>query len=113
MNKQLIFRVSLLGLLMAVITLFISGGIERVLWLLLLILSAYLIAKNAGGKYFLHGFLTSLVNCVWVTGVHILFLNTYIQSHAEDFAKMSAMPFSSHPRLMMLIVGPIIGIITG
>jgi uncharacterized membrane protein len=113
MNKSLIFRVSLLGLLMAVLTLFISARIERVLWLLIMILSAYFIAKNAPGRYFLHGFLTSLVNSVWVTGIHILFFNTYFQSHSEQFAAMSSTPLSEHPRVMMLVVGPIIGIVSG
>jgi uncharacterized membrane protein len=113
MNKSLIFRVSLLGLLMAVLTLFISSGTERLLWFLVIILTAYFIAKNAPGRYFLHGFLTSLVNCVWVTGIHILFFNMYFQSHSEQFAAMSSTPLSEHPRVMMLVVGPIIGVVSG
>ena len=61
----------------------------------------------------MHGFLTCLGNCVWVTSAHILLFSTYVAGHAEEMKQMSAGPLSTHPRIMMLIVGPVIGIITG
>jgi hypothetical protein len=113
MNKKLIFRLSLFGLAMAVATVFwIPSSIEPVFWLVIFIVSAYLIAKNCNTNYFLHGFLTSLVNCVWITSAHILFYDTYTANHleeAEAFAKF--MPGS--PRLAMLLTGPVIGLISG
>jgi hypothetical protein len=114
MNKGLIFKLSLFGLIMAFGTVFfIPSKIEPLCWLVIFIICAYLIAKNCKKMYFLHGFLTSLVNCVWVTGVHILLFNTYLAHHPDEASMMSKMPIHDHPRLLMLITGPIIGIVSG
>jgi hypothetical protein len=84
MNWKLIFGLSLFGLAMAVATVYcIPSNIEPILWLVIFLLCAYLIAKNAAGKYFLHGFLVSIVNCIWITGVHIMLSSTYLASHAR------------------------------
>jgi hypothetical protein len=114
MNKSLILMLSLFGLVMAVATVyFLPTKVEPLFWLAIFIVCAYIIAKQASGKYFLHGFLTSLVNCVWITGAHILLFNSYIARHPEQAAMMSKMPMPGSPRLMMLLTGPIIGIISG
>jgi uncharacterized membrane protein (UPF0136 family) len=114
MNWKLIFKLSLLGLAMAILTVyFIPSNIEPVFWLIIFIVCAYLIAKNSSGKYFQHGFMVSLFNCVWVTTFHILLFNTYIENHQQEVQMMSEMPMSAHPRLMMLITGPVVGIISG
>ncbi|HSY76096.1 MAG TPA: hypothetical protein VK890_04525, partial [Bacteroidia bacterium] len=67
MNLKLILALSLFGLFMALATVyFIPSNVENFLWPVIFIICAYLVAKNAPGKYFLHGFLTSLVNCIWI-----------------------------------------------
>ena len=114
MNWKLISALSLLGLFMAVGTVyFISSNIEPFFWIAILLLDAFLIVKFAPGKYFMHGFYTCLGNCIWVTGAHVLLFSTYVAGHAEEMQKMAGGPLSDHPRIMMLIVGPIIGVITG
>lgn len=114
MNTKLIFLLSVFGFLMAIATVaWIPSGVEPLFWLVIFIICAYLIAKNCTGKYFLHGFLVSLVNCVWVTAAHIIFIDTYLSKHPQQVEMMSKMPTSVNPRLMMLITGPIIGIISG
>ena len=114
MNWKLIFGCSLFGLAMAIATVYvIPSNIEWIFWLVIFLLNAYLLAKNAGGKYFLHGFLVSLVNCAWITSAHILLYSTYIVNHPAEAAMQSQMPMPEHPRLMMLIMGPIIGIVSG
>lgn len=114
MNKTVIFLLSLLGLVMAISTVYVIPSlIEPLFWLIIFIISAYIIAKQCKGKYFLHGFYTSLVNCVWVTGVHILLYNDYIARHTEAMAMFSSMPLPHYPRLMMLFTGIVIGIISG
>jgi len=113
-NANLIFRLSLFGLAMAIATVFwIPGNIEMFFWLPIFIFCAYIIAKQAPGKYFLHGFLVSLLNCVWVTSAHVIFYKTYTSHHADELAMMRNMPFPDHPRRMMLLVGPFFGIIFG
>lgn len=114
MNWKLIIGLSLFGLAMAVATVFvIPSKIEPAFWLVIFIACAYLIAKNAPGKFFLHGFVLSLANCVWITSAHILWFNTYIVNHPQEATMSAQMPMPAHPRLMMLITGPMIGIISG
>jgi uncharacterized membrane protein len=91
----------------------ISSNIEPIFWLIIFIACAYYIAKKCSEKYFLHGFLVSLANSVWITTVHILLYDTYIANHPQEAAMMSSLPMPSHPRLMMLITGPIFGVISG
>jgi uncharacterized membrane protein len=92
----------------------IPSNIEPIFWLVIFLVCAYFIAKNAPGKYFLHGFLTSLVNCFWITSAHILLFAHYVTNHAQEMDMSAKMPFmQGQPRQQMLIMGPIIGIISG
>ena len=114
MNWKLIFQLSLFGLAMAFGTVFfISSGIEPICWLIIFVICAYLIAKNCSSRYFLHGFLVSLVNSVWITAAHILLFKTYILNHPREAEMISKMPMPEHPRLMMLFTGPVVGAISG
>ena len=114
MNRKLILLLSLFGLAMAVATVFvIPSNIEPVFWLIIFITCAYFIAKNAPGKYFVHGFVLSLANCVWITAAHVLLFSTYIANHPQEAAMSAKMPMPEHPRMMMLIMGPAIGIVSG
>jgi hypothetical protein len=114
MDWKLIFQLSLFALAMGVATVFlIPSNIEPLLWLPIFIVCAYIIAKRSPGKPFLHGFLLGLVNCVWVTGAHILFASTYLANHAKEAAMMTQMPMPDSPRLMMAMFGPLVGVISG
>ncbi len=114
MNWNLIFNLSLFGLFMAVATVyFIPSNLEPFCWLAIFVVCAYIIAKYCRTHYFFHGFLVSLVNSVWITGIHILLLNNYATKHGKEMEMMSKMPLSNHPRIMMLITGPIVGVISG
>lgn len=115
MNWKIIFQLSVFGLIMAVATIsLIPEKAEPVFWIAIFIFCAYIIAKVVGRKYFLHGFFVSLVNCIWVTAAHIIFYSTYIANH-PSMAKMSEEHplLPTHPRLAMLIMGPVVGIICG
>jgi hypothetical protein len=111
---KLILSLSLFGLAMGIATVFvIPSKIEPICWLLIFIVCAYVIAKRAPGKPFLHGFLVSLVNSVWITGAHIALVASYLPRHPDEAAMMAKMPMPDSPRLMMLMTGPIVGIISG
>jgi len=43
----------------------------------------------------------------------VLVFTTYANNHPKELEQMSSMFLSKHPRLMMLITGPIIGLISG
>ena len=102
MNWKIIFQLSVFGLIMAFATVsLIPENIEPAFWLVIFIFCAYVIAKVCPGKYFLHGFLVSMVNCVWITAAHCYFYNSYTAHHPQ----MTTMYTGAHPRRMMLLIG--------
>ena len=114
MNIKLIFQLSLFGLAMAIATVFwIPSNIEPFFWLVIFCICGYSIALKSSGKYFLTGFWVSIANCVWITAAHLIFFQTYMANHTQEADMMAGMPAHDYPRLMMLLTGPIIGIISG
>jgi hypothetical protein len=113
-DGKLILMVSLFGLAMGVLTVFvIPSSVEPLFWLVIFGVSAVVIAKKAPGRLFLHGFLVSLMNSVWITSAHILLVDSYLPRHPDEAAMMANMPLPDSPRLMMLMTGPVIGILSG
>lgn len=114
LNWNLIFKLSLFGLAMGLATVYvIPSNIEPLFWLVIFIICAYIIAKNCSSKYFLHGLMVSLVNAVWITAAHILLFDAYISNHAKEAEMMTKMPVPDSPKLMMLMTGPIVGLVSG
>jgi hypothetical protein len=114
MNWRLIFMTSLLGLVMAVATIsWIPENVELPFWIVLLLVSAWVVARYASGNYFWTGFLISIVNSVWITAAHVLFYSTYIVNHPMMADMGAKMPLHNHPRIGMIVTGPVVGIIFG
>jgi uncharacterized membrane protein len=114
MNWKLILQLSVFGLAMGVATVFvIPSTVEPLFWLAIFVICASVIARRAPGRYFLHGLLVSLVNSVWITGAHVLLFDQYVARHQSEAAMMASMPLPTHPRLMMICTGPIIGLVSG
>jgi Mn2+/Fe2+ NRAMP family transporter len=114
MDWKLIFGLSLFGLAMAIATVFvIPSNVEPAFWLVIFLVCAFLIARQRSTGHFLHGLLVGLVNCVWVTGAHILFFDHYLAAHPKEAAMMKSMPLPDSPRLMMALIGPIVGVVSG
>lgn len=115
MNWKLIFQLSTFGLIMAFATIsLIPEAIEPWFWLGIFLFCAYVIAKVCTGKYFLNGFCVSLVNCIWITGAHIIFYSSYIATHPSVYKMSQEHPMlPNHPRLAMLVTGPFFGIASG
>jgi hypothetical protein len=114
MNWKLIFGLSLFGLGMALATVFVvPSNIEPVFWLVIFLVCAFLIARQSPRRHFLHGLMVGIVNSVWVTGAHIIFFARYIAGHPKEAAMMGSMPLPNSPRLMMALVGPIVGVVSG
>ncbi len=113
MNWKIIFQLSVFGLIMAFATVsLIPQIIEPAFWFLIFVFCAIVIAKVCTEKYFLNGFCVSLVNCVWIVAVHIIFAKSYVSHHLDMAMKMPG-ALAIHPRLGMLITGPVVGIISG
>jgi hypothetical protein len=113
MYWKIIFQLSIFGLIMSFATVqLIPERIEPVFWLFIFAFCAWVIAKVCPGRYFLHGFLVSIVNSIWITAAHIIFRLTYIAHHPQAASLYTNLPASlqSHPRLAMAITGPIFGV---
>ncbi len=114
MNWKLIFQLSLFGLAMGICTVFwIPSNIEPYFWFAIFIICAYLIARNCREKFFLHGLFVGLANSVWITGLHALLFHVYAANHPKEIEQMGTMFLPKHPRIMMLITGPFIGLVSG
>jgi hypothetical protein len=115
MRWTLIFLLSLLGLAMACATLTAlpSPNVMPIGWVVVMIVSAYVLGTRAGGRYFLHGFVLGLVNSIWVTVIHAAFVDTFLANNPQEASMMASMPMPTSPRLMMAMVGPLVGVATG
>jgi len=115
MNWKLILGLSLFGLGMAFATVFvISPRVEPLFWLAIFVICAFVIARQAPLRPFLHGFLLGIVNSVWITGAHVLFFNRYLAGHPQEAAMMQGLHATGAvPRVAMALVGPAIGLISG
>jgi len=115
MNWKIIFQLSVFGLIMAIGTIsLIPETVEPVFWLAIFIFCAYIIARVVGTRHFLHGFCISLVNSIWITAAHIIFYSSYIANHPNAYKMYTELQFlPTHPRLAMLILGPLFGIVFG
>jgi hypothetical protein len=114
MNWKLIFTLSLFGVGMGIASLFgVTRRIEPFLWLVILLFYAWWIAKHCASKFFLHGFLVSFLNGVWISLVHAAFFAKYISSNPEVLAGFQNFPPGISRRVVMLIAGPIAGTLAG
>lgn len=114
MNWKLIIQLSLFGLAMGIATVFvIPSNIEPLFWLVIFVISAYFIATRCSDRYFLHGFVVSLANSVWITAAHFLLFDRYVANHAEEIAMMANLPLPGSPKLMTLLMGPVFGVVSG
>jgi hypothetical protein len=114
MNWKAIGELSLFGLAMGVATVFlIPSTIEPLFWVAIFAISAYLIARRCPSREFVHGVLVGVANSVWVTSSHVLVFHQYMANHPQEAAMMSSMPLPDSPRLMMALVGPVIGVVSG
>src|SRR5437879_4188367 len=114
MNWKLIFSLSLFGLAMAVGTVFfIPSNVEPICWGVIFLICAFLIARARARGHFVHGLLVGIVNSVWVTAAHLIFFGHYLGNHPREAAMMERLPASISPKLLMVITGPVVGIITG
>lgn len=112
MNWKLIFVLSLLAIPMAFATVYyIPQNVEPVVWLVLFIACAFIIAKVARGKFFLHGFMVSIFNCVWITAIHFILFDAYYANHPNLAEMKDVTPQTM--RYAGLVIGPVIGILSG
>jgi hypothetical protein len=114
MNWRLILQLSLFGLAMGIATVFlVPQNLEPLAWLVIFVICAIVIARRAPGRPFLHGFMVSIVNSLWITAAHMLLIGLYLPRHPEVADMLLHLPLSRHPRILMALTGPPIGALSG
>ena len=116
MNWKLCVLLSLTGLFMGIATIYVvPSTIEPLFWLAIFSACAVLLARFAPGRYFLHGFLVSVLNSIWITLAHMSRYDTYAALHPEFVQMVQTLPggLAQDPRMLMLLIGPITGILSG
>ena len=114
MYRKLIFQLSLFGLAMGFATIsLIPQNVEPFIWIIIFIFCAYMIAKHCSGKFFMHGFMVSVVNSIWITAIHVLFFQTYMTNHPDQLSMMAKLPMPYSPHIIMILSGLPFGILFG
>ena len=114
MNWKLVFTLSLIGLVMALASVFIlPPNIEPFFWLLVFLFSAYCIARYNDELYFLHGVFVGLFNSLWVTVVYLLFYGHYYANHHSTVNSMYSLGITGSVFTTLLLLGPATGLVCG
>ncbi len=110
----MIWQLSLFGFAMGLGTVFlIPTRVEPFCWLVIFGVCAWRIAVGTAARRFQHGLFLGVANSVWITSAHVIFFTQYMANHPEEAAMMKSMPSPEAPRLMMLLTGPLMGVVSG
>jgi hypothetical protein len=114
MNWKLVLQLSMFGLAMGIATVFvIPSSLEPLFWVAIFVICAAVISKRCRKWYFLNGLMVSVVNSVWVTSAHVLLFDFYKAGHASEIEMMARVPMGESPRLLMILLFPVVGIASG
>jgi hypothetical protein len=117
MNWKLIFVLSIAGVIDAIASAYgLLGKAEPVFWVLVWVLYALVIARKTTSRRFLHGFTVSVLNGIWIGLIHSAMVETYSANNPEMMESYRQMPgflSAMPPGTVMLIMGPVIGALTG
>jgi hypothetical protein len=111
MNWGLLLRLSAFGFVMAIATIsFIPQQFEYVVWPFIFGFCAYTIAKKCDDRFFIHGFMLSIINCIYIVAFHTAFFDAYASAHD---AAIAMLPQGPSPRAMSAALGVVAGVISG
>ncbi len=117
MNWKLIVKLSTFGLLLELASVYFgSSWVEPLLWLALYIYNAYAIAAGCRTRRFTNGLVLGLLNSVWITGAHELFLDRFLAHHPREAAlveRFQVMIHGASPRHIVAMTGPASGLFWG
>jgi hypothetical protein len=114
MNWRLILYLSLFGFVMAFATLLgLIQKSELPIWLFIYFCYSVIILRHTNGKYFLHSFITCILNGVYVAVIHAALFSTYLANNPEIQINYSEIPKFLSPQIIILIFGPVIGACMG
>ena len=113
MNWTIILLLSSFGLVMGLLS--IKGYIQKLetfLWILFGIITSLILSKNIDNKTFLHALLIGLFWGVLNGLTQSAFYDQYLANNANLQERFKQSTFIQ-PRYLVLVTGPVIGLITG
>jgi hypothetical protein len=114
MNWKTILLLSMFGIAMGLGTVFfVPTSVEPVLWLIIFLVSAYVVARNCEQLPFLSGLLVGLFDSLLKTGVHMIFFDAYVARHSHEIDMIRQMTTVFSPRLLILLSSPVWGLVFG
>jgi hypothetical protein len=114
MNWRLILSLSLLGIIFGIASVFgFTSGREWLAWLLIGAYSAWKFARRSGEELFLHGFYFGILTGCFSSVIQALFISSYLANNPRMIEALDALPHGLHPAAIILIMGPIIGSVSG
>jgi len=114
MKWPLIFLLSAFGLAMGFATVYyIPVTIEPFCWVLIFVISAFIIAKYCREEYFLNGFGLSIINAVWMTVLHLTFFTVYTTTHVTEMEVIERLLIPDEPQVILFFVGIFSGAASG
>ncbi|MCI0405042.1 MAG: hypothetical protein L0Z48_07520 [candidate division Zixibacteria bacterium] len=115
MNWKLVFTLALFGVAMGIAAVlgFYPPSLEWLLWLIISLLCAWVIAKKAAVKPFLHGFMVGLLDGLAAPIITVIFFSTYLANNPSYADQAKQLPAGLDMRTFSLILAPIIGVVYG
>jgi len=117
MNWKLIFLLSLVGLAMAVGTVFfIPSHVEAAVWFAIFLACAYWIGRYCRRNRFAHGVLAGLASSAWITALHLLFQDRYLAGHPREsglIRDLHAANVHASATTVIAVTGPLNGLMFG
>ncbi len=114
MDWKLISLLSLFGVVMGFAAVFgVTGKYEPIFWLVIFVFYGMTFVRRTGGRYFLHAFLTSTVNGVWIGLIHAAFFQTYAANNPDFAGAYERMPHILNAPVTIICFGPMFGAIFG
>lgn len=113
MNWKLIALLCSPGILMGILSIMgYTHKIELYLWICFAIATSLILARNTTDRLFVHALLIGIIWGLLNAICQMLFFDLYLHNNPhlqQAFAKSSSLP----PRMMPLITGPVVGLVTG
>jgi hypothetical protein len=114
MNWRLILQLSMFGVAMGLgIVFFLPSSATTALWIIIIALSGYAIAKRCVRLRWLNGLLVGLLDGLLSAGVNVLFFHAYAIRHADNIALIHAFVPVMSVRRLLVLTSPVLGLLYG
>lgn len=114
MNWKLILNCSPLAVLMGIASLFgFTRGIEWVLWLIIAIVVAFLVARRTPSHLLPTGLMIGLTMGIINAIIQTAFFSAYLESNPDAAEQFAQAPGGLDGRIIVMVSGPFIGLLYG